>query len=150
MQPSRSLRLASLAFVGAALASQLVVLAGCGGRPGPRMAVARVTHRLVSGTKHESSVPVGGELSTELPFSAGTGYAWVAKDFDAGVLSLVSQESKSESTDGKVGGPMVEHFVFKGLATGETTIEFELRRPWEKDAAPAEKRSMRVKVTAAK
>jgi predicted secreted protein len=144
-----SVRLAMLALAGTVLVAPSVALLGCGGRPGPGMAVARVARRVVKNMKDESTVIVGTELTTELPYNAGTGYAWVAKDFDPALLKLVSQESKSESSDGRVGGPMVEHFVFKGLAVGETEVHFELRRPWEKDAEPAEKRSVVVKITPA-
>ena len=124
-------------------------LGACANKPGPRMAVMRVTHRLTEEKKHETEVAVGGELANELPFNAGTGYAWTAKGFDAKVLTLVSQESRSETTDGRTGGPMIEHFVFKGVKEGETTITFELRRPWEKDVAPAQTRTMKVKVVKA-
>jgi inhibitor of cysteine peptidase len=149
----RSVRVLARTLAVAALAAPVCALpfalAGCGGKPGPRMAIARVTHRLAEDTQHESTVEVGQELTNELPFSAGTGYAWTAKGFDTKVLALKGQESKSESTDGTVGGPMIEHFTFEGLKKGETTITFELRRPWEKDVAPAEKRTMKVKVVAA-
>lgn len=125
------------------------LLTSCGGKPGPRMAVMRVTHRLTENKPHETEVVVGGELANDLPFSAGTGYAWSAKGFDAKVLALKSQESKSEAADGVVGGPMIEHFVFEGVKPGETTITFELRRSWEKDVAAAETRTMKVKVVKA-
>ena len=124
-------------------------LGACANKPGPRMAVMRVTHRLTEEKKHETEVTVGGELANELPFNAGTGYSWTAKGFDAKVLTLVSQESRSETTDGRTGGPMIEHFVFKGVKEGETTITFELRRSWEKDVAPAQTRTMKVKVVKA-
>jgi len=130
-----------------AIAAPLATLAACGNKPGPRMAVMRVTHRLTEDKKHETEVPVGGELATDLPFNAGTGYAWTAKGFDTKVLALQSQESRSETTDGRTGGPMIEHFVFKGVKEGETTITFELRRPWEKDVAANETRTMKEKVT---
>jgi predicted secreted protein len=130
-----------------ALLSPSLVLTACANKPGPRMAVMRVTHRLTENKKHETEVPVGGELANDLPFSAGTGYAWTAKGFDTKVLALQSQESRSETTDGRTGGPMIEHFVFKGVKEGETTITFELRRPWEKDVAANETRTMKVKVT---
>jgi predicted secreted protein len=131
------------------LRAPVALLAACGGKPGPRMAIARVSHRLASNDHHESTVAVGQELGTEMTFGAGTGYAWTAKGFDATILALKSQESKSEAPDGVVGGQMAEHLVFEGVKPGETTITFELRRPWEKDVAPAETRTMRVKVTAA-
>lgn len=153
MQVSNSRRRAravACALVASALCAPALILAACGGKPGPRMAIARVSHRLAMNGKHESTVGVGQELGTELVFSAGTGYGWAAKGFDATVLALKGQESRSEAPEGVVGGKMVEHFVFEGVKPGETTITFELRRPWEKDLAPADTRTMRVKVTAAK
>lgn len=126
--------------------------AGCGGKPGPRMAVTRIAHRLTTGSDVESTVALGEELSADLPFNSGTGYAWTAKGYDEKILMLKSQEARSDANDGRAGRPMVEHFVFEGIAIGETTIQFELRRPWEKDGqqsiAPAETRKMRVKITA--
>jgi predicted secreted protein len=123
-------------------------LAGCGGRPGPGMAVARMAHRLTAGSDLESTVALGEEISADLPFSSGTGYAWTAKGYDEKILMLKSQEARSDANDGRTGRPMIEHFVFEGIAIGETTIEFELRRPWEKEIAPSETRKMRVKITA--
>lgn len=101
----------------------------------------------VEATAETTSVQAGEHFSTELRFSAGTGYAWTATGFDPGVVALVSQESRAATTERLAGGPMVEHFVFKGLATGSTTIRFELRRPWEKDVSPVETREVQVTVT---
>lgn len=144
---SRSAMTSALMF--AALIGPSWLLGACANKPGPRMAVMRVTHRLTEDTKHETELTVGGELSNDLPFNAGTGYAWTAKGFDPKVLTLVSQESRAETTDGRTGGPMIEHFVFKGVKEGETTITFELRRSWEKDVAAAQTRTMKVKVVKA-
>ncbi|MCE2883820.1 MAG: protease inhibitor I42 family protein [Planctomycetaceae bacterium] len=146
---SRSARVIVRMLAATMICAPVALLASCGGKPGPRMAVMRVTHRLTENKPHETDVVVGGELANDLPFSAGTGYAWTAKGFDAKVLALKSQESRSEAADGVAGGPMIEHFVFEGMKPGETTITFELRRPWEKDVAPAETRTMKVKVVKA-
>jgi predicted secreted protein len=148
MQTNHALR-ASIAtsILLSAVLSPSLALSACANKPGPRMAVMRVTHRLTENKTHETEVPVGGEFANDLPFTAGTGYAWTAKGFDTKVLTLESQASRSETTDGRTGGPMIEHFVFKGVKEGETTITFELRRPWEKDVAANETRTMKVKVT---
>lgn len=148
--PLATRTLAAVALAAPLAIAPLALLSACGVRPGPRMLVARATHRLASDVKHESTIVVGQELATELVFSAGTGYAWIATGFDADVLRLKGQQSKSEAPDGVVGGQMAEHFVFEGVAPGETTIVFELRRPWETDVAPADTRTMKVRVTAAK
>ena len=143
----RSIVASALLFT--VVSAPIALLSACANKPGPRMAVMRITHRLSEDKKHETELSVGGELSNDLPFNAGSGYSWTAKGFDAKVLTLVSQESRSETTDGRTGGPMIEHFVFKGVKEGETTITFELRRPWEKDVAPAQTRTMKVKVVKA-
>jgi len=94
-----------------------------------------------------TSVLAGEHFSFELPFRAGTGYAWTATGFDARILTLVSQESRDASTEPSVGGPMTEQFVFRGVAPGRTTVRFELRRPWERDVSPVETRDLSVTVT---
>jgi len=95
-----------------------------------------------------TSVLAGEHFSFELPFRAGTGYAWTATGFDAArILTLVSQESRVASTEPSVGGPMTEQFVFRGVAPGRTTVRFELRRPWERDVSPVETRDLSVTVT---
>ena len=43
-----------------------------------------------------------------------------------------------------VGGPGTEVWTFKALKSGKTAIEFKYVRPWEKDKAPAETKSVPV------
>ena len=39
---------------------------------------------------------------------------------------------------------MIEDIRFTLVGKGETVIVFELKRPWEKDVAPADVRSVKV------
>lgn len=81
----------------------------------------------------------------EIPLQSGTGYTW---EFDA--LSVKSKLlSRGTSTPGDTtlpGGTIHDVFTFKAPASfTEETLNFTLRRPWEKNGAPAQVRALRVK-----
>jgi predicted secreted protein len=94
----------------------------------------------------EFSAPKGSDYTAELPFSAGTGYAWTASRFDEKIVKPAGQLSRRAHDDARVGGPMIEELRFNLVGRGETIIVFELKRPWEKDVSAIDTRSVKVTV----
>ncbi|MBI1303885.1 MAG: hypothetical protein GC172_08870 [Phycisphaera sp.] len=94
------------------------------------------------------SAPKGSTYTAELPFNAGTGYAWTASRFDEKIVKLEEQSSRRAGGEAMPGGPMIEELRFNLVGRGETIIVFELKRPWEKDAPAVDTRSVKVTVTA--
>lgn len=88
----------------------------------------------------------GATYTAELPFNAGTGYAWTASRFDDKIVRFTGQSSRRASDDARVGGPMIEDMHFELVGRGETIIVFELKRPWEKDVSAVDTRSVKVTV----
>jgi predicted secreted protein len=92
------------------------------------------------------SAPRGSTYTAELPFNAGTGYAWTATSFDGKVVRPAGQSSRRASGEAMPGGPMIEEIRFDLVGKGETIIVFELKRPWEKDVSAVDTRSVKVTV----
>jgi len=92
------------------------------------------------------SAPKGSTYTAELPFNAGTGYAWTASRFDEKVVEFEGRSSRRASGEPMPGGPMIEEMRFKLVGKGETIIVFELKRPWEKDVSAVDTRSVKVTV----
>jgi predicted secreted protein len=113
-------------------------LAACAGRQ------PHLTHEPSRESVHEFTAPKGAVYTATLPFNAGTGYSWTATSFDAKVVALAGQSSRPASDEPMPGGPMTEEIRFTLVGKGETVIVFELKRPWEKDVAPADVRSVKV------
>jgi inhibitor of cysteine peptidase len=85
-----------------------------------------------------------------------TGYAWrLAKPLNEAVVELVSTEyenkggAKKEGEGEALGAGGEEIWTFLAVGAGETEIEFEYVRSWEKDVAPQEKKTFKVEVKAA-
>lgn len=94
--------------------------------------------------------PVGTREFT-LRASAGTGYDWTATSSDPAVASIGEVRRKDLSGPGgyggrPVGGPMEWIFPVTFHRPGTATLRFQLARPWEKDAAPADLRTVTVTV----
>ena len=84
----------------------------------------------------EARMSVGGTLTIQLPFQAGTGYSWALTSISSD-LKMMSQTTRSLSEDGRSGGPMLAVYVLECLsADSAQTARFELSRPWETDSAP--------------
>ncbi len=88
----------------------------------------------------------GSTYTAELPFSAGTGYAWTASRFDEKIVKLEGQSSRRAHDDARVGGPMIEEMRFNLVGKGETIIVFELKRPWEEGVSAVDTRSVKITV----
>ncbi len=94
--------------------------------------------------------PVGTREFT-LRASAGTGYDWTATSSDPAVASIGEVRRKDLSGPGgyggrPVGGPMEWIFPVTFHRAGTATLRFRLARPWEKDAPPADLRTVLVTV----
>lgn len=105
-----------------------------------------LTHEPPKESVADFSAPKGAIYTAELPFNAGTGYAWTATSFDRKVVKLAGQSSRRASGEAVPGGPMIEEIRFDLVGRGETIIVFELRRPWEKDVSAVDTRSVKVMV----
>lgn len=79
------------------------------------------------------------EFKINLPSTPGTGYSWRLKDYDATVLTPISQTFMAPDTN-KPGAPGVESFLFQINQNAfnvkrVSTITFIYVRPWNMDVA---------------
>ncbi|MBA4389779.1 MAG: hypothetical protein C0399_02445 [Syntrophus sp. (in: bacteria)] len=89
---------------------------------------------------------VGKAVSITLDSNPTTGYQWqLANPVDEKVLKLISSEYRPPKTK-KLGAGGKEVWTFKALSTGQTIINFEYVRPWEKDRGAAEQATFTIKV----
>ena len=80
---------------------------------------------------------VGKEFSITLPANHTTGYSWrLATQLDPPTLKLLDT-TYHESTSGAVGAPGEEVWTFTGQTPGQTQLNFEYVRPFEKNSPPA-------------
>jgi inhibitor of cysteine peptidase len=88
----------------------------------------------------------GETLTVLLPSRAGTGYSWAIEGTDGKApLTKTSQkfETAGQTRPGEGGE---EHLQFRAAESGEGTVRFVYRRPWEKNAAPAKTLDVTVRV----
>ena len=124
-----------------------LALAGCGSggqtsssASSSTAASSSVSASAGSSASSSSAAPATGSTATiDLEYNAGTGYEWTYSADPDGIVSLVSQDTESLSQDKNVsGGPLQEHFTFSAAKPGEVVLTFDLVRPWETGADPAE------------
>ena len=106
------------------------------------------THAVSESGHH---ISIGQAYEVQLPFQAGTGYAWSLDQSDSSGLDLISLtdhgvERSGASAHVQVGGPMHSVWEVRGLQAGMVTLHFVLQRPWESGVAPAESRTVRIRV----
>ncbi|MFN5495241.1 MAG: hypothetical protein ACK5C3_01535, partial [bacterium] len=65
-----------------------------------------LTHEPSKDSVAEFTAPKGSTYTAELPFSAGTGYAWTASRFDEKIVKLEGQSSRRAHHAARGGGPM--------------------------------------------
>jgi hypothetical protein len=92
-----------------------------------------------------------GTREFSLRASGGTGYEWIATSDDPAIATIGEVRRKDLSGPGgyggrPVGGPMEWSFPVTFHRSGLATLRFRLARPWEKDAPPAEERTVEVTV----
>jgi inhibitor of cysteine peptidase len=73
----------------------------------------------------------GDFVTIALPSNPTTGFSWHLGAIDEPILELRDGPDFTPRSD-LVGAPGVELFRFRAMAGGETTIEMEYRRPWER------------------
>ena len=89
-------------------------------------------------------VATGGQVIVKLPWSPGTGYDWGLTRSDPSMLRQEGEARTEPAKEPMPGAPETRIFLFKALKAGSTALEFQYRRPFEKDAPPVE--SFRVQV----
>jgi predicted secreted protein len=91
----------------------------------------------------------GQVVIVQLPANRTTGYTWVA-ELEGDPVLLQQGPSRyvvAESQDSNaVGAGGTEIFTFVANGVGEQVLEFQYRRPWEKNVQPVRKQSYRVAV----
>ena len=84
---------------------------------------------------------VGDTLEIRLPQRASTGYRWIIESAPTG-LAAVEPEAASGASDKPFDRPLpgrttVSTHLFTATDTGDGTLRFALRRPWETGATAA-------------
>ena len=124
------------------LANSIVAVAVVGLFAGHSAHAAEKTDSVIEAT-------AGKEFTISMKSNRSTGYGWqLAKPLDETTVKLVKNDYQNAAQpfpDQRiVGGPGTEVWTFKALKSGKTAIEFKYVRPWEKDKAPAETKSVPV------
>jgi predicted secreted protein len=95
----------------------------------------------------EIHLKVGGAARASLPGLGSAGYRWQRND--AGGESVVRVTGRYAGLPGPEGTPSSAsrdyEVTFEGMAPGEATVGFSLRRPWEEHVQDS--RQFRVVVT---
>lgn len=95
-----------------------------------------------------ATIQAGERFRIELDANPSTGYLWEI-EVKQGSASLHSQTFKRQNEPGEFvcGAAAIEEFVFQAAKiTGPIEIEAIYRRPWEKDAPAADKRTFRLNI----
>ncbi len=94
------------------------------------------------------TVEPGGEFEIQLPATAGTGFVWeLASEPDPAIVKLVRHEAaRADEAEGRVGGPVLSVFLFRGIAPGRTRLSLVYRRPFEAEVGPARRADYSVLV----
>jgi len=91
---------------------------------------------------------IGQELAVHLNSNHSTRYSWALSE--STTRSLAARGEPEYITDAasrdKAGAGGIEVWRFVAIRTGQQTLNFEYRRPWEKNAPPAESASFDVTV----
>ncbi|MCU1253470.1 MAG: peptidase inhibitor [Edaphobacter sp.] len=89
-------------------------------------------------THGDVSLKVGAVLEVRLEANHTTGYSWVFAPAVNPVLMRQGRTAYQEHVSGStVGAGGVEVWRFKAVKAGRQGLQFEYRRPWEKDSPPA-------------
>lgn len=84
------------------------------------------------------SLKVGAVLEVRLEANHTTGYSWIAAPAANPVLVRQGAARYDEhASGGKAGVGGVEIWRFKAVKAGKQGLQFDYRRPWEKNTPPA-------------
>jgi predicted secreted protein len=101
-----------------------------------------------SGEPSIIALTVGQEFSLELSTNPTTGFYWEIEPYNSKVLALEADKyTKDEAPNNFVGVGGIRALKFKALKPGNATVKLNYRRPWEKDAAPAETKILEFIIT---
>ncbi len=91
---------------------------------------------IVTKADHAQTVKVtkGGQLTVKLAWSPGTGYDWVITRNDPSMLRQEGETSTEPAKEPMPGAAETRIFHFRALQPGNTALEFQSRRAFEKDA----------------
>lgn len=90
--------------------------------------------------QHTLSLAPGQELVVRLASNPTTGYRWTLGEASGPVLAMSATPAYKQGAHAKglMGAGGVETWRFLAIAAGRGKLTLEYRRPWERDAAPAE------------
>ena len=83
-------------------------------------------------------------VTIELKGNPSTGYTWEAVLSDENIVE-VSKDVKYLGAEGMVGAPSMFYFTVRSLATGNTVLTLEYKRPWE-EKVPLETKVYNISV----
>lgn len=105
------------------------------------------THTQTVFTANDLSISMnnGEAFDISLESNKSTGYGWSAVVTDPAIVGIEGNDYVQPETHvmGK-GGNEVWHF--RGIMQGETTINFNYARPWDKDTPPAKTLTFTVSI----
>jgi predicted secreted protein len=88
------------------------------------------------------TVAKGSPFTIDLPCAAGRGFSWQLADSSDQSNVQFLRESVSNGPEDKDGADAIQHFYFKAIESGTTTIKFiyvqPFRKPYPKDARVAD------------
>lgn len=95
------------------------------------------------------TIKQGGELIVKLDTNLTTGYQWTGPASSGPVLSMIGNPIYVNKGNEPrfIGAGGVNVFRFKAEQAGRVTLQFDHKRPWEANAAPA--KSIRYAVVVA-
>ena len=89
-------------------------------------------------TGQQVSLKVGAVLEVRLEANHTTGYSWIAAPAANPVLMRQgAARSEEHASGGKAGVGGVEIWRFKAVKAGKQGLQFDYRRPWERNTPPA-------------
>jgi inhibitor of cysteine peptidase len=94
----------------------------------------------------DKKVSLNKPFHIKLNANPSTGYKWGAS-YDKGFLTLLKESHQRDPSKPKnyVGVGGVTTFTFRAIRSGETSINFRYKRPWEKEVA--ETRTFRIMIS---
>jgi inhibitor of cysteine peptidase len=88
----------------------------------------------------------GQTLAITLDSNPSTGYGWAQDNAQASDVLVQIGEPEFKSGSNRLGAGGTETLRFRADRPGETTLTLVYRRPWQKDAKPAETYTVQVSV----
>jgi inhibitor of cysteine peptidase len=89
---------------------------------------------------------VGDGVKLTLDENPTTGYRWEFVKKPEPICVIVTDAYVANTDGGKVGAGGVHSWDFRAVDKGTATVSLAYRRPWEKDAAPAQTFTLTLEV----